>query len=325
MKGLSARSLCRAFYAAALTFSLALLSTGNGIDVGSAARADNFPSKPVQLIIPYRAGGGTDTMARVFAKALSAELGQPVAVVNHKGGGGAVGASRLKNSKPDGYTILMGGDDIATYLPLVGELDFAFEDFRYLVALAEYQNAMIAKKGAPYTTFGELAAYAKEHPGIRLAHQGGLTIPFLERFVEQSGIDAKIISTTGGSEVVQLLLGDQIDAAYSGGNHNKNPEQWEVLGSFNANRLASSPDKPTFKEAGYELAMPAYVLTMIPAGVPDDVANTLEAALLKAAKDPDFLTIVEERLKAPALAVNSEELTAYMVDLNAKFKKLFGN
>ena len=182
-----------------------------------------------------------------------------------------------------------------------------------------------AKKGAPFTTFEELAAYAKSNPGIRLAHVGGITKPFIDHFVEQSGIEAKVIATGGGSEIMQLLLGDQIDAAYSGGIHNKNPEQWEVLGSFNANRLASSPDKPTFKEAGYGMSMPAYVVIMTVAGVPDDVAAALEAALLKASKDPDFLTIVEERLKAPALSVGSAELTSYMDDLHGTFRNLFGN
>jgi tripartite-type tricarboxylate transporter receptor subunit TctC len=321
----SRRGLARLITVFSLSFGLALAGFAVAPGQSWQAEAAGFPNKPVQLIVPYRAGGGTDTMARVFAKALSKELGRPVPVVNHKGGGGAVGGSRLKNSKPDGYTILMGGDDIATYIPLVSEVDFAFGDFRFLAAVAEYQNAMYAKKGAPFTTFEELAAYAKDNPGIRLAHVGGITKPFMDRFVEQSGIDAKVIATGGGSEIVQLLLGDQIDAAYSGGVHNKNPEQWVVLGSFNANRLASAPDKPTFKEAGYELAMPAYVMFMTPAGVPDDVAATLEAALLKAAKDEDFLKIVEERLKAPALAVDSAELTDYMTALHQNMKAVFGN
>ena len=130
------------------------------------------------------------------------------------------------------------------------------------------------------------------------------------------------MSATGGSEVVQLLLGGQIDAAYSGGIHNKNPEQWEVLGSFNANRLPSSPDKPTFKEAGFGLSMPAYVIFMTQAGVPDDVAGKLEAALLAATKDADFNTIVQKRLKAPVLSVNASDLTSYMGDLHGSFKKM---
>lgn len=290
----------------------------------SPAIAADFPTKPVTLIVPFGAGGGTDTMARVFAKALSAELGQPVPVVNHKGGGGAVGGSRLKNAKSDGYTILMGSDDLAGYITVVSDVDFDFEDFRFLAAVAEYSNAFIAKKGAPYKTFQEFVEYAKQNPGIRLAHVGGMTKGFIDYFVKQSGIDAKVIATGSGSEILQLLLGNQIDAAYSGGIHNKNPEQWEVLGSFNANRLPSAPDKPTFKEAGYGLSMPAYVLVMTLASVPDEVAKTLEAALLKAAKDPDFVTIVQDRLKAPTLAVGSKELTDYMQNLHKNMEETFG-
>ena len=318
------RKAARLFVAASLITGL--MAAGQaGLGLGHAAQAADFPTKPVKLIVPYRAGGGTDTMARILAKALSSELGQPVAVVNHKGGGGAVGGSRLKNAAPDGYTILMGGDDIASYIPLVSEVDFGFEDFRFLAAVAEYQNAMIAKKGVPYKSFQELADHAKANPGIRLAHVGGVTKPFVEHFVKQNGLDAKIIATGGGAEVVQLLLGGQIDAAYSGGVHNKNPEQWEVLGSFNANRLPSAPTKPTFEEAGYGMSMPAYVLFMTNAAVPDDVAGTLEAALLKAATDADFVKIVEERLKAPALTVGSAELDGYMANLHGSFKTLFGN
>lgn len=310
-----------------LSFSLilSLSSALVGVGISQPAGAADFPSKPVKLIVPYGAGGGTDTMARVFAKALSSELGRPVAVVNHKGGGGAVGGSKLKNSKADGYTIMLGGDDIASYIPLVSKVDFDFSDFRYIAAVAEYQNAMIARKGAPFSTFEELVTYAKKNPGVRLAHQGGISKPFIDRFVEQSGIDAKVIGTSGGSEVAQLLLGSQIDAAYSGGAHNKNPSQWEVLGSFNANRLSGSPDKPTFKEAGYELSMPAYVVFMAPADVPDSVIKILETALIKAAKDTDFVKIVEDRLKGPTLAIGTTELEAYMVELQKKLQTMVGN
>lgn len=316
----------RGFIAAGAAAALALGLTAGPVPIATThAIAGDFPSKPVQLIVPYRAGGGTDTMARVFAKALSKELGGPVAVVNRKGGGGAVGGSFLKNAPADGYTILMGGDDIASYIPLASDVDFKFEDFRYLAAVAEYQNAMITKAGAPYKTFQEFVAYAKENPGIKLAHIGGITKPFMEKLITDGGIEAKMIAASGGSEVVQLLLGGQIDAAYSGGIHNKNPEQWEVLGSFNANRLPSSPDKPTFKEAGIGLAMPAKVMFMTGAGVPDDVAAKLEAAILAATTDADFNTIVQERLKAPVLSEDAAMLTDYMKDLHESLKSVSGS
>ena len=301
--------------AAGVAASGVLLATGD-------LKADEFPVKPVQLIVPYKAGGGTDTMARVFAKALTNELGQPVVVVNHKGGGGAVGGSVLANSAPDGYTILMGGDDIPAYIPHASEVDFSFDKFQALGALAEYQNGFIAKAGAPFTTFEEFIAHAKENPGVKIGHVGGITQPFIEAMVEQSGIDARVITTGGGSEIVQFLLAGQIDAGYSGGIHNQNPEQWEVLGSFNESRLPNAADKPTFKEAGFGMSMPAKIVVLAPAGIPEGAAAKLEAAIAAASADADFVTIVAERLQAPIALMSAAETAAYLADLDASMATL---
>ena len=294
----------------------------SGVLPSGEARAEEFPAKPVQLIVPYRAGGGTDTMARVFAKAMTKELGQPVVVVNHKGGGGAVGGSVLANAAADGHTIMLGGDDIPSYIPHASDVDFTFESFQALGAIAEYQNAFIAKAGAPFTTFEEFVAYAKENPGVKLGHTGGITQPFIESMVSQAGIEARVITTSGGAEVLQFLLAGQIDAGYSGGIHNQNPEQWEVLGSFNESRLASAPDKETFKEAGFGMSMPAKLVLVAPAGIPAEAAEKLEAAIAAASGDADFVTIVEERLKAPVALLSSAETGAYLADLNTNMAKL---
>ena len=307
--------------AASLALAAGLAVTSGALPSG-AAKAQDFPSKPVQLIVPYRAGGGTDTMARVFAKAMAEELGQPVVVVNHKGGGGAVGGSVLANADADGHTIMLGGDDIPAYIPHASDVDFTFDSFQPLGAIAEYQNAFIAKSGAPFTSFEEFVAYAKENPGVKLGHTGGITQPFIESMVEQAGIDARVITTSGGAEVLQFLLAGQIDAGYSGGIHNQNPEQWEVLGSFNEARLASAPDKPTFKEAGFGMSMPAKLVLVAPAGTPSDVVATLEAAIAAASADADFVTIVEDRLKAPVALMSSADAAAYLADLNANMAKL---
>ena len=304
----------------------ALLATGVAATAAAlpltGAVAQSFPEKPVHLIVPYGAGGGTDTMARVFAKAMTKELGQPVVVVNHKGGGGAIGGSVLANSKADGHTIMLGGEDIATYIPHSSQVDFTFESFQGIGAVAEYQNAFIAKAGAPFTSFKEFIDYAKANPGVKLGHTGGITQPFIETMVSQSGIDARVITTSGGAEVLQFLLAGQIDAGYSGGIHNQNPEQWEVLGSFSETRLSSAPDKETFKEAGFDMSMPAKLVVLAPAGIPAEAAEKLEAAVIAASSDDDFVTIVQERLKAPVSVLNSEELAAYLAEINANMAKL---
>ena len=309
----------------------ALLSVGLAIGLSSvaglsqtgmtqAAAAEAFPTKPVTLIVPYRAGGGTDTMSRVLVKALKDELGQPVVVVNRKGGGGAVGATFLKNAAPDGYTILMGGDDIPTWMPLAQDVDFTGKDFRYLAAVADYQNAIITTAEQPYKTFEEMVAYAKENPGLAVADQGSITTMFFSILREKEDLDLKVIPTGGGAEVVQLMLGGKVDVAYSGGIHSAYPDELIVLASLNKARLAGAPDAPTFEELGYGFSMPSYIAFMAPAAVPDEIAAKLEAAILKASQSDDFRKIVEQRLQSPVLSVGSAELTAHIESLTEQFK-----
>lgn len=310
------RALLLVGLAIGLSSAAGLSQTG----MTQAAAAEAFPTKPITLIVPYRAGGGTDTMSRVLVKALKDELGQPVVVVNRKGGGGAVGATFLKNAAPDGYTILMGGDDIPTWMPLAQDVDFTGKDFRYLAAVADYQNAIITTAEQPYKTFEEMVAYAKENPGLAVADQGSITTMFFSILREKEGLDLKVIPTGGGAEVVQLMLGGKVDVAYSGGIHSAYPDELIVLASLNKARLAGAPDAPTFEELGYGLSMPSYIAFMAPAAVPDEIAAKLEAAILKASQSDDFRKIVEQRLQSPVLSVGSAELTAHIESLTEQFK-----
>ena len=287
----------------------------------SCVFAGEFPTKPVTLVVPYRAGGGTDTMARILAKALKNELNQPVVVVNRKGGGGSVGASYLKNSAADGYTLMMGGDDIPTWNPMTQNVDFKLKDFRYLAALAEYQNALVTRSDKPYKTLDEMIAYSKEHPGLKYASQLPMDKKLIEILIEKNNLDWKMINVGGGSEMVQLLLGGKIDIAYSGGIYSRYPDKLTVLASLNKQRLAGAPSKPSLFET-FGISMPSYVIFMAPAGIPDDVAKTLENALLKAGQSKDFKTIVEDRLKAPVINVSAAELETYMSQLNKQLQEM---
>ena len=289
----------------------------------SMALAADYPTKPVTMIIPYKAGGSTDTMGRVLAKALRKELRQPVVVVNRTGGGGTVGATFLKNSKPDGYTIFMGASEIPVWNPLVQKVEFSLKDFRYLAAIAQYQNALITLKDKPYKTLPELIEYSKKNPGaIKCAYQTPLDKAVIEHILKEAGVDWRLISTTGGGEVMQLIFGNKIDISYSGGVHNQYLGKIEVLASFNESRLAGAKDKATLKELGYGVSMPSEVFFMTNADVSDAIANKLEKVILAASQDKDFKTIVEERLKAPVINVGSEELTKMLKNMGGMFADL---
>lgn len=281
----------------------------------------DYPSKAVTMIIPYGAGGSTDTMGRVFATALGKELGQPVVVVNRKGGGGSVGASFLKNSAPDGYTILMGGiDEIAAWNTIASEVDFAATDFRFVGAVANYQNAFVAPSDQPFSTFSEFVEHAKANPGLAVVSQGGMSATFLDIVAEKEGLDLRIVNANSGSEAMQLLIAGNAVMSYSGGIHANYADQIQVLASLNDTRLSAYPDAPTFKEAGYGLNMPSLVGVMAPADVSDEIVATLESALQAAAQDADFLTIVEERLKSKVDVLSGSDVHAAIADMAVKYK-----
>ncbi len=107
-----------------------------------------YPSKPVTLIIPYKAGGSTETMARVYSKALQKELGQPVIVKTRPGGGGAVGATVVAKSKPDGYTMLFAAASALVWPPMTQKVEYDLKSFRWVASITEYQQALKAAEGA---------------------------------------------------------------------------------------------------------------------------------------------------------------------------------
>lgn len=296
---------------------------GLALPASAPASASDYPNKPVTMIVPYGAGGSTDTMGRVFAKALGEALGQPVVVVNRKGGGGSVGASFLKNSAPDGYTILLGGiDEITAWNAIASQVDFTADDFRYLGAVANYQNALVAPEGQPFSTLAEFVDYAKANPGTPVVAQGGMSAKFLDRLASAEGLELRAINANSGAEAMQLLIAGNALMSYSGGIHANYAGQIKVLASLNDTRLSGYPDKPTFKEAGYDLAMPSMIGVMAPAALPDDIAATLEAAVTKAAADKDFLTVVEDRLKSKVELVSGADMKVLISMMAEKLRPL---
>ncbi len=304
--------------------ALACLVAGLGLaSFAAPAFASDYPNKPVTMIIPYGAGGSTDTMGRIFANALGNELGQPVVVVNRKGGGGSVGASFLKNAPADGYTFLLGGiDEITAWNPVATEVDFTVEDFQFIGAVANYQNALVAHTDQPFSDLAEFVEFAKANPGTPVVSQGGMSAKMIDKVAEAEGLDLRVVNANSGSEAMQLLIAGNADMSYSGGIHANYEGQIKVLASLSETRLSGYPDKPTLKELGYGLAMPSIVGAMAPAGLPDDVAATLEAAIQAAAGDADFVTIVEERLKSKVEILSGAEVAAQIADMAVKLRPL---
>jgi tripartite-type tricarboxylate transporter receptor subunit TctC len=293
---------------------LAAMAVAATMVAGASVQADTYPSKPVTLVVPYKAGGSTETMARIYAKALENELGQPVIVKTRPGGGGAVGATVVAKSDPDGYTLLFAAATALLWPPLTLNVEYTPDSFRWIGSITEYQQALISTPDKPYKTFDELIAYAKKNPGMNFADQSALSRAFINYIGKKEGIKWTAIPTKGGGEMVPFLLGGKVDVAWSGGVHQKFGDKMHVLASFNATRLQQSPDAPSLKEI-YGISMPSYAVVVVPKGTPDDVAATIEAALERAGKDEAFDDIVSNKLKFPNQFIGSKELNVLVKDM----------
>jgi tripartite-type tricarboxylate transporter receptor subunit TctC len=298
--------------AAAVAMAVAAVS-------GAAVPAQaEYPEKPVTMVVPYRAGGSTETMARVLAKALSGEVGQNVIVKTLPGAGGAVGATAVSKAAPDGYTILFIASSSVLWPPLTQNVDYTSGSFDYVAQISEYQQALVAKADAPFNTLEELVEYSKSNT-LNFADQSAMSRTYTNFIASKEGVAWTGIPTKGGGEMVPFLLGGKVDFAYSGGIHNRYGDDMKVLVSMNQDRLASAPDAPAVSE-GYGVAMPSQAMVVAPAGTPAEVIGKLEAALSLAVQDAEFADLMENKLQFPVVFRPSAEITASVAETETALK-----
>ncbi|UCE30571.1 MAG: tripartite tricarboxylate transporter substrate binding protein [Burkholderiales bacterium] len=300
-------------------FGVAALACAAALPVGNAMAA--FPDKPVTLVVPYRAGGSTETMARVFSKALSENLGQPVVVKTRPGGGGAVGATEVAAAAPDGYTLLFAATASLLWPPMTQKVEYTLDSFVYVAQVTEYQQAIVAKADAPFNTVAELIAHSKKNPGLNYADQSAMSRAYLDFIAKTEDLKWTAIPTKGGGEMIPFLLSGKVDFAWSGGVHSRYAGKIKVLASMNAQRLAASPEAPSIKEK-YGIAMPSQAVIVAPAGTPADVVDRLQSAIKAASADPAFAELVEGKLKFPVKFVGPAALKADIDETVAGLKSV---
>lgn len=301
------RRLLRALFAGA--FALA----------GAPALAD-YPEKPITLVIPYKAGGSTETKGRVFSKALGDALGGRVIVKTRPGAGGAIGATEVSQAAADGYTLMFSTSGVFAWPPLTQDVKYNPEDFTYISQVSEYQMAIVARADAPFDTLEELLAYAKDN-NLNYADQGSTSKAFINYIAGQAGVEWTAIPTKGGGEAMPFLLGGKVDFTYSGGVHGRYGDKMKVILSLIGNRLVAEPDIPSIKEI-YGIAMAGEAVISAPAGVPEDIVAKLDAAIAEAAQDSEFQTLLTENLKFPSAYADSATITAKIGENYESLKKV---
>lgn len=304
--------------------STAILSAALTLGMATA-HADDFPNKPLTLVVGFGAGGSTDIQARVLANVLEEELGQPVNVVNQPGAGGGIALTRLANNSDEGYTFAFGTSMTITYGPLATETAYQLDDFRYVSGVTLGQSAMVTGEDRPFgDTWEGLIEYARENPGTTYATQTALDRMIIEYIAQQEDLDLRIVPTSGGAGMAPLILSGDVDFAYSGGTHSGYAETGEmpVLLSLAEDRLVAFPDAPSIQEAGYDINPAEIRVVMVPKDTPDAHVERLAEALEAATQDERFIEITEERILMPVVYMSEDEVTQTLTEQTESYKAL---
>lgn len=293
----------RRTYFAAMVASMLLLSacSSGGKENQTTVPADtgvDYPTKNVQMIIPYAAGGGTDTLARLVAASMEKEWGQSVVVANKAGGLGQVGLTELSAAKPDGYTLgtLSNLDHILVLL--TGEnVSYTYDSFSYLGAVNTTANVMMASKASGFSSMDELIAHAKENPGkVTVAVSGKTHIAEVALLEQAAGIKLTTVMQDGGGDSLNAVLGGHVDCAVLDKNFVAQVEGQgvAVLATFAGERLSKIPDIPTMKELGFDVATETYRVFAVPSDTPEAVQDKIAETIKTVSEKEEFQNSMSE-------------------------------
>ncbi|OVZ59304.1 LacI family transcriptional regulator [Pigmentiphaga sp. NML080357] len=256
--------------------------------------AQDYPSRPIRVIVPYSAGGGADNAARVIAQRLSASLRTQVVIDNRPGASGMIGAQAVVQAAPDGYTVLY---DASTYAvnPALRKMPFDPDTDLIPVSLAiTVPNILVVHPDAPYKTFKEFIDYARQHPGkVSYASYGAGSPAHLvgELLKSQARIDMLHVPYKGGAPALADVMGGQVNAYFANaasGLSYVESGRLKALAVTSTKRLAALPDTPTIAESGFkDFEVLEWNGFFVPKGTPPAIVERLATEVRQAVNDPD--------------------------------------
>jgi tripartite-type tricarboxylate transporter receptor subunit TctC len=276
-------------------FLAAVLCVGLTLHGGTPATAEDYPNRPIKVVVPFPPGGPTDGMARIISERLNAVLGQPIVVENRGGAGGGVGGKFVAEADPDGYTILMTpGGALTTGPALHKDLGYDPEKaFAPVAQLSETPLIVSVNPALPIKSLADVVVYAKANPGkLNWGSQGIGTAPSLlcELFKLETGVNIVQVPYRGtGPMLVAALAGEvqMIADPSTTSLPNIKAGKLRPIAIAGATRDPELPDVPTVIEAGYpKLQAPFWLGVVAPAGTPPAIVKKLNAALRDALNDP---------------------------------------
>ena len=288
-----------------LLAAVAAITLAGSFAVPSAQAADDYPSRPIQMIVPWGAGGGTDAVGRVIASQLQENLGQPVTVVNRTGGSGVVGHSAIANAAPDGYTLGIMTIEI-DMMHWQGLTDLTYENYDILALVNADPGGVMVSADSGYENVQALLDKIKSEPkGTFKASgtgQGGIWHLGLAGWLLSEGLEPDYVtfvpSQGAAAGITDMVAGgvDIVPSSLAEGRSMIDAGRVKPLASMSAERQALFPDVPTLKEGtGSDWTLAVWRAVVAPKGLPDDVKAKLEDAVEKAYNSEEYQKFMKER------------------------------
>jgi tripartite-type tricarboxylate transporter receptor subunit TctC len=283
-----------------------------------AAPAQEFPSRAVQLIIPFPPGGNTDLMARALQAELSRALGQPVVAVNRGGAAGAIGNAELHRARADGYTIGLSPNNAITTQPFMQATAYQADGFRYLCQVYDNPQVVILGRGAPFTDLAGMVALARSGPealAYGVPGMGSTQHILMAQLLRAAGVRGLAVPFTGAGPMATAALGGQIMAFVEAATIPANTGL-AALAVLHDARLPGLPGVPTAAELGVPMRGSTYGGLLAPAGLPDAVAAVLERACAAAVASEGFRGAAERLNAGPAFLPGSAFRERFLAEAN---------
>ena len=269
--------------------------------VAVPAAAQEYPTKPIEVIVGAPPGGGTDMIARAVADVATKYVGQPLVVVNKAGAAMTIAAQYVASAKPDGYTLNVAGGSETVAVPHFRSLPYnALTDFEPIIRFIIERVGFYVKADSPWKTVKELVADAKQNPGKYLyAHSGvgGIHQCTMMAFEKRAGIQLSHVPHKGGAENLAALAGGHVQIAVASPNEAHalvTGGRVRPLANASANRAPNEPNTPTLREMGYDVYIENQKGFVFPKGTPKAITQKLHDSLKKVFDDPQFKANAEK-------------------------------
>jgi tripartite-type tricarboxylate transporter receptor subunit TctC len=288
--------------------SLVVTACGGGGDEEPAAGggAEGYPDRNITVVVPFSAGGPTDTVTRLIAEPMSAELGVQIVVQNVEGAGGTVAAGEVEQAQPDGYTVLMHHIGMSTAPALYANLPYQpLEDFKTVGLVTEVPMTIIARRDFPPTTLQELVDYVKANADkVTYANAGIGAASHLCGLLFQKAVGVKLqeVPYEGTGPALTDVVGGQVDFMCDQTTNTTGQIKSGEVKAYavtTEERIEALPDLPTAKESGLDVSLTVWHGLYVPADTPDEVVQTLSDALKVALADQGVIDKLAELGTAP--------------------------